>query len=78
MGRDQFKFDKKGLVVKCPKGHKPLDHRILSHNNKKAKSLNCPLPLCSAEAGRRKSSWPEKEGVISKESTIYGRFCQGL
>ncbi|MDY6953485.1 MAG: transposase [Thermodesulfobacteriota bacterium] len=40
MGRDQFKFDKKGLVVKCPKGHKPLDHRILSHNNKKGKSLH--------------------------------------
>jgi hypothetical protein len=40
MGRDQFKFDKKGFVVKCPKGHKPLDHRILSHNNKKGRSLH--------------------------------------
>ena len=37
MGRDQFKFDKKGFVVKCPKGHKPLDHRILSHNNRKGR-----------------------------------------
>ncbi|MFH1672029.1 MAG: transposase [Pseudomonadota bacterium] len=40
MGRDQFKFDKKGLVVKCPKGHKPVDHRILSHNNTKGRSLH--------------------------------------
>jgi hypothetical protein len=40
MGRDRFKFDKKGFVVKCPKGHKPLDHRMLSHNNKKGKSLH--------------------------------------
>jgi hypothetical protein len=40
MGRDQFKFDKKGLVVKCPKGHKPVDHRMLSHNNKKGRSLH--------------------------------------
>ena len=40
MGRDRFKFDKKGFVVKCPKGHKPLDHRILSHNNKKGRSLH--------------------------------------
>jgi hypothetical protein len=40
MGRDQFKFDKKGFVVKCPKGHKPLDHRMLSHNNKKGRCLH--------------------------------------
>ncbi len=40
MGRDQFKFDKKGLVVTCPKGHKPVDHRILSHNNTKGRSLH--------------------------------------
>jgi len=40
MGKDRFKFDKKDFVVKCPKGHKPLDHRILSHNNKKGKSLH--------------------------------------
>jgi hypothetical protein len=40
MGRDQFKFDKKGLVVKCPKGHKPVDHRILSHNNTKSRCLH--------------------------------------
>jgi len=40
MGRDQFKFDKKGLVVKCPKGHKPVEHRVLSHNNQKGRSLH--------------------------------------
>lgn len=40
MGRDKFTFDKKGLVIRCPKGHKPLDHRMLSHNNKKGRSLH--------------------------------------
>jgi hypothetical protein len=40
MGRDQFEVDKKGLVVKCPKGHKPVDHRMLSHNNQKGRCLH--------------------------------------
>lgn len=40
MGRDQFEFNTDGLAVKCPKGHSPLDHRMLSHNNKKGKSLH--------------------------------------
>jgi hypothetical protein len=40
MGRDQFKFDKDGFVVKCPRGHNPLDHRILSQNNKTGRSLH--------------------------------------
>ncbi|MBW2664181.1 MAG: transposase [Deltaproteobacteria bacterium] len=40
MGRDQFEFNKDGLAVKCPKGHIPIDHRMLSHNNKKGKSLH--------------------------------------
>lgn len=40
MGRDQFKFNTDGLAVKCPKGHSPIDHRMLSHNNKKGKSLH--------------------------------------
>ena len=35
MGRDQFKFDKTGLAAQCPKGHKPIEHRMLSHNNQK-------------------------------------------
>ncbi len=39
MGRDQFEFNA-GLVVKCPKGHTQLDHRMLSHNNKTGKSLH--------------------------------------
>jgi hypothetical protein len=38
MGREQFEFDTDGLVVKCPKGHSPLDHRMLSHNNKTGQS----------------------------------------
>jgi len=40
MGRDQFKFDTDGFVVKCPKGHSPLDHRILSANNTTDRSLH--------------------------------------
>jgi hypothetical protein len=40
LGRDQFKFNTDGLAVRYPKGHSPIDHRILSHNNKKGKSLH--------------------------------------
>jgi hypothetical protein len=40
MGRDRFKFDPEGFVVKCPLGHIPIDHRILSANNKKGRSLH--------------------------------------
>ena len=40
IGRDQFEFNPDGLVVKCPKGHSPLDHRMLSHNNKKGRCLH--------------------------------------
>ncbi|MHC4216009.1 MAG: transposase [Planctomycetota bacterium] len=40
MGRDQFEFDTEGFVAKCPKGHNPLDHRILSANNTKGRSLH--------------------------------------
>ena len=39
MGRDRFQFDENDLAVKCPEGHSPIDHRMLSHNNKKGKSL---------------------------------------
>jgi hypothetical protein len=40
VGRDLFQFDSKGLAVKCPMGHSPIDHRILSHNNKTGSSLH--------------------------------------
>lgn len=40
MGRDQFEFDTEGFVVKCPEGHCPIDHRILSANNTKRRSLH--------------------------------------
>jgi hypothetical protein len=33
MGRDLFKFNPEGFVKKCPMGHSPIDHRILSANN---------------------------------------------
>jgi transposase len=40
MGRDQFEFDRDGFVIQCPIGHKPVDHRIRSSNNKKKSSLH--------------------------------------
>jgi len=40
IGRDQFDFDSDGFVVNCPKGHRPLDHRILSAHNTKGRSLH--------------------------------------
>jgi hypothetical protein len=40
MGRDQFEFDKDGFVVQCPQGHKPIDHRRRSSNNKKGSALH--------------------------------------
>jgi hypothetical protein len=39
VGRDQFQFDSSGNVTKCPMGHKPIDHRILS-NHKTGRSLH--------------------------------------
>jgi len=40
MGRDQFQFDSEGLATKCPMGHSPIGHRILSSNNKTRRSLH--------------------------------------
>jgi len=40
IGREQFEFNTDGLAVKCPEGHSPIDHRMLSHNNMKGKSLH--------------------------------------
>jgi len=40
MGRDLFAFDSQGLVEKCPMGHNPIDHRILSGNNSTRRSLH--------------------------------------
>jgi len=40
MGRDQFQFDSEGFATHCPMGHSPIDHRILSSNNKKRRSLH--------------------------------------
>jgi len=33
MGRDQFEFDNEGHVTKCPEGHPPIDHRLLSNGS---------------------------------------------
>jgi hypothetical protein len=40
MGRDCFQFNSDGFAIKCPMDHSPKDHRMLSHNNKKGKSLH--------------------------------------
>ncbi|MFO7605556.1 MAG: transposase [Desulfurivibrionaceae bacterium] len=40
IGRDQFQFDKDGLVLCCPAQHKPIDHRMRSANNQKGSSLH--------------------------------------
>ena len=39
-GRDLFVFDDTGRVVCCPRGHAPIDHRVLSGNNTKRRSLH--------------------------------------
>ncbi len=39
IGRDLFEFDSDGHAIACPKGHRPVDHRILSANNTKRRSL---------------------------------------
>jgi len=40
VGRDLFQFDSEGFATECPMGHSPIDHRILSHNNKMGSSLH--------------------------------------
>jgi hypothetical protein len=40
VGRDLFQFDSEGFATKCPMGHKPIDHRILSGNNTTRRSLH--------------------------------------
>jgi hypothetical protein len=40
MGRDLFQFDSEGFATKCPMGHSPIDHRILSGNNTTRRSLH--------------------------------------
>jgi hypothetical protein len=40
IGRDLFQFNSDGFVTKCPRGHRPIDHRILSGNNSTRRSLH--------------------------------------
>jgi hypothetical protein len=40
MGRDRFQFNSDGCATTCPMGHSPIDHRMLSHNNKEGRSLH--------------------------------------
>lgn len=40
MGRDRFQFNSEGFATKCPIGHSPIDHRVLSGNNTTRRSLH--------------------------------------
>jgi len=40
VGRDLFQFDADGFATRCPMGHSPIDHRVLSHNNTTSSSLH--------------------------------------
>jgi hypothetical protein len=40
IGRDSFEYNSEGFAVRCPMGHKPVNHKMLSHNNKKGKALH--------------------------------------
>ena len=40
VGRDLFAFDPEGFVTACPMGRSPIDHRILSANNRTGRSLH--------------------------------------
>ena len=40
MGRDLFRFDSEGFATKCPMGHAPIHHRMLSGNNTTRRSLH--------------------------------------
>lgn len=40
LGRDLFQFDSEGCATRCPMGHRPIDHRILSGNNTTRRSLH--------------------------------------
>jgi hypothetical protein len=40
VGRDHFQFNPEGLVARCPQGHTPIDHRVLSGNNSTRRSLH--------------------------------------
>ncbi|MBN1381776.1 MAG: transposase [Deltaproteobacteria bacterium] len=40
VGRDLFQFDSNGFATRCPMGHRPIDHRILSGHNSTRRSLH--------------------------------------
>jgi Transposase DDE domain/Transposase domain (DUF772) len=40
VSRDRFHFDAEGCATRCPMGHTPIDHRVLSGNNSTRRSLH--------------------------------------
>lgn len=50
VGRDRFHFNEEGFATRCPGGHTPIDHRVLSGNNSTRRSLHAIFDgnLCRA------------------------------
>lgn len=75
IGRDSFEYDTEGFSTKCPMGHKPIDHRMLSHNNKEGKSLHAifdgdtcrqcsQLDICPVRAPNHRSKGCKPQDTI--------------
>ncbi len=58
IGRDLFVFDGEGRVTRCPMGHAPIDHRVLSGNNTKRRSLHAIFAVISAAPVRCSTAVP--------------------
>ena len=73
MGRDRFEFDEQEHVAKCPAGHVPIDHRILSNGEEPSLHAifdgdtcrGCPmLEICPVRApNHRKKGQSPRETV---------------
>jgi hypothetical protein len=73
MGRDRFEFDERGHVTKCPVGHAPMDHRVLSNGTDRTLHAvfdgdtcrGCPmLDKCPVRAPNHR-----KKGASPRETT---------
>lgn len=58
MGRELFKFDKNGCVLRCPQRHRPVAHRMRSSNNKKSKALHAIFDGNTCRACRKLERCP--------------------
>jgi hypothetical protein len=58
MGRERFKFDKDGCVLRCPQRHRPVSHSMRCSNNKKGKALHAIFDGDICRACRRLEQCP--------------------